>query len=32
MPNEPGDSWFSSKHVLAWPRIYGMGGRVLNEL
>ena len=28
MPNEPGDSWFSSKHVLAWPRIYGMGGRV----
>ena len=28
MPNEPGDSWFSSKHVLAWPRIYNKGGRV----
>ena len=26
---EPGDSWFSSKCVLAQPRVFGVGGRAL---
>ena len=32
MPNEPGDSWFSPKHVSAWSRIKHGRGRALNWL
>ena len=26
-----GDSWFSSKQLLGWPRLVAYGGRALNE-
>ncbi len=29
MPIEPGDSWFSLKHVLAWGYSDAYGGRAL---